>query len=215
MTLGYIDAANDPEYLDEFELTSTGFRSKKTLGLGLYRVPIHYQTEDGTEKDTFLAVQIGMEVFGGNELMAVYKENDGDMYPLWDVYHGEIKLRHSDIGTGTYDKADPEHYFDMNKTSADDLAQITKKMDKEINRGVSYIAGYTWRDVIIDQDGNILDGNSTKKLKDITNLYGEALRLGHVHKKGDNVLKPVVVEPLPESEITFIDSFINKRWYCK
>lgn len=131
MTLGYIDAANDPEYLDEFELTSTGFRSKKTLGLGLYRVPIHYQTEDGTEKDTFLAVQIRMEVFGGNELMAVYKENDGDMYPLWDVYHGEIKLRHSDIGTGTYDKADPEHYFDMNKTSADDLAKIAKRWIKK------------------------------------------------------------------------------------
>lgn len=211
VTLGAIDEAQNPEYLDEFELTSTGFRSKKTLPLGLYRIPIHYQLEDGSYEDTPLVVQIGMEVYSGDETMAVFKEDDGSIYPLWDVHNDQMPLHHSDIGTGTYDKAYPEYYFDMNKTSADDLAKIAKKLEKEANRGVSHIAGYTWTDVITDRNGNVLDGNSTKKMKDIYNPDYEALRLGHVHKKGEKVLKPVVVEPLSKNEIIYTDSFITEN----
>lgn len=217
--LGYSGKYNleDPAYLDQFELTSTGIRSKKKMPMGDYKVPVHYETEDGTVDDTICYISVGDEVKLGHQVMAVYKLDDGTEDMFWDINREQFLLENPNPDKNEWDRLYADVKFDGENTTIGKAVQLVRA--KEEKYGVdhrSQIAGYTKTDEFVDYKDRTVNENSTGKLKDIYQEYYNGINFRHAYKKGSKLFKPAMIERLPESEIVITDSFITKagkRYY--
>lgn len=198
-----IDARSNyykPEwYQANFELTSTGIRSKGVLPLGYYRIPLMYKvrTESKYSRQYFVRVYVGKKV--RTQISLAEFEADGEIESI------------GDCGIGIWNPdADPDSmqrtFFDAARTKVSDVMKLIALKDMN-----SLIVGYQHDGTYVDDKGKKVDTNDSRSLseaagKDVT------FRVTPVLKKGNKTYQPVRIKMIPEGEIIikYSDSWVEK-----
>lgn len=216
VSLGKLNESKNPEYIDQFELTNTGIRSKKKIPLGEYDVPFCYQNEEGSYREEYCCIQVGSEATVGNQPMAVYKGDDGEERVLWDNCESEFGIPNPNYDKNAYENTGVSGIFDAEKTTLGEILKLAHKLEDEYGFAVSSIAGYTLTGEYADLNGNIVEEDSSRTMKGLYEYDRLGINLRYVYKKGTKIFKPVTVQPLPKNQIVYRDSFVEdngERYY--
>ena len=195
---GYKD---DPDwYKDNFEITETGIRSKKSLPVGYYRVPYTYRIKESGNafRVSHVNIYVGKRVTLQTTLAEYMDEGVVSEIVAID---SKIKNPLVDENATNNDKK----FFDATTTTVADAMKLVEAPNDQM-------AGYEYTGEYVDSNGKTISRDDSSLLKDVTYKRSSSYFITPVVKKGNTTYKPAKVEFLPENEIIlkYTDSWIER-----